>query len=63
MTAKEKFVEIFVRRFAEDANLSRTYNVEFYDIYEVPPKVSVKVSTNTSSFSPKKKIPRWVTGE
>lgn len=48
---KEKFVESFVRRFAESASLSSTYKIEFYEIYEVPPKVSVKISTNSSSFN------------
>ena len=44
------FVENFVRRFAENASLSRTYKIEIYDISEIPPKVSLKVSSveNTS---------------
>lgn len=42
---REKFVENFVRRFAENASLSRTYVIEFYDINETPPKVSLKVSS------------------
>ena len=41
----EKFVENFLRRFAESATLSRTYVVEIYDVNEEPPKVSVKVSS------------------
>ena len=44
---KEKFIENFLRRFAESANLSSTYEVSFYDIYEAPPKVSVKVSSSS----------------
>ena len=48
---KEKFVENFVRRFAESVSLSNTYTVEFYDIYEAPPKVSVRVSSDTNSFN------------
>lgn len=48
---KEKFVESFIRRFAESASLSSTYKIEFYELYEVPPKVSVKISTNSSSFN------------
>lgn len=43
---KEKFVESFVRRFAENAALSRTYLIEIYDINEIPPKVSLKVSSS-----------------
>ncbi len=46
---REKFVENFVRRFAENASLSRTYVIEFYDINEAPPKVSLKVSSTEST--------------
>lgn len=48
---KEKFVENFVRRFAESVSLSNTYKIEFYDIYEAPPKVSVRVSSGTNTFN------------
>lgn len=48
---KEKFVESFIRRFADSVSLSSTYTIEFYDIYEAPPKVSVRVSSETNSFS------------
>ncbi len=42
---REKFVENFVRRFAENASLGKNYNVRIYDVVEYPPKVSVQVST------------------
>ena len=42
---REKFVENFVRRFAQSANLARTYVINFYDINETPPKVSIQVSS------------------
>lgn len=42
---REKFVEVFVRRFAESADLSNTYVIEVYDISEEPPKVSLVVKT------------------
>lgn len=42
---REKFVEVFVRRFAESADLSNTYVIEIYDISEEPPKVSLLVKT------------------
>ena len=42
---REKFVENFVRRFSESANLARTYVINFYDINETPPKVSIQVSS------------------
>jgi len=47
---REKFVENFLRRFAENVSLS-TYTIDFYDIYEAPPKVSVKVTTESGTFS------------
>lgn len=42
---REKFVEVFVRRFAENADLSNSYVIEIYDIVEEPPKVSLLVKT------------------
>lgn len=47
---QEKFVESFLRRFSENVSITNTYRVEFYEIYEAPPKVSVKVSSSSSSF-------------
>lgn len=44
---KEKFVENFLRRFADNVDNTRTYNVSFYDINEVPPKVSIKIDSET----------------
>ncbi len=49
---REKFVENFVRRFAENANLAKTYRIEIYDVNELPPKVSIKVtSTETGNVT------------
>ncbi len=45
MIDREKFVENFTRRFAESATLSRTYVIKIYDISEIPPKVSLEVSS------------------
>lgn len=45
----EKFVENFYRRFAENANLSRTYKIEIMDVNEQPPKVSIRVSSVVGS--------------
>lgn len=42
---REKFVENFIRRFSENAQLSNTYVIEFYDIVEEPPKVSLQVKS------------------
>lgn len=44
---KEKFVESFLRRFADSVDITRGYDIKFYDINEVPPKVSVKVDSYT----------------
>ena len=46
---REKFVENFYRRFAENASLSRTYYIDIYDVNEEPPKVSIKVSSTEKS--------------
>lgn len=46
---REKFVENFLRRFAESATLSRTYKIDIYDVNETPPKVSLKVSSSEST--------------
>lgn len=44
---REKFVENFVRRFAEVANQS-TYEIEIFDVNERPPKVSIRVTSNVT---------------
>lgn len=46
---REKFVENFVRRFAENASLARTYEIKIFDINEEPPKVSLQVSSLEAS--------------
>ncbi|MCI8394737.1 MAG: hypothetical protein HFH86_04595 [Bacilli bacterium] len=46
---REKFVENFLRRFAENASIN-TYQIDFYDIYEAPPKASVKVTTKSGTY-------------
>lgn len=42
---EEKFVENFIRRFAENADLSNTYVIEIFDVNTKPPKVSLRVSS------------------
>ena len=42
---EETFIEVFLRRFASNADLSNTYVIEIYDINTNPPKVSMKVSS------------------
>lgn len=47
---KEKFVESFAKRFANNVQArSKKYTISFYDINETPPKVSVKVKTATAA--------------
>ncbi len=46
---KEKFLENFVRRFADSTDTSgREYTLEFYDINETPPKVTVVVRSKNN---------------
>ena len=44
---RELFVEKFLYRFISSVDNTREYDVYFYDINEVPPKVSVKVDSAT----------------
>lgn len=46
---REKFIESFLRRFAENVSFD-TYQIDFYDIYEAPPKASVKVTSKSKTF-------------
>jgi hypothetical protein len=46
---KEKFVESFIRRFSENIGPTKTYQIDFYEIYEMPPKASIKISTSTTT--------------
>ena len=48
---KEVFVENFIRRFAATASMTDTYQIDFYDLYESPPKVSVKVTSATNNYN------------
>ena len=49
---QERFVESFIRRFAQDATLSHEYDIKIYDVHEQPPKVSIQVQTfNVGFFS------------
>lgn len=46
--SREKFVENFIRRYAESASRSRDYEITFYDVNELPPKVSVSVKSKVT---------------
>lgn len=48
---REKFVENFIRRFAESTNLTGTgYTINFYDIMETPPKASILINTRLGQY-------------
>ena len=47
---KERFVELFLVKFAQSVDTSNDYIITFNDIDECPPKVTVTV-TSTQSFS------------
>ena len=42
---REVFVESFLRRFAQNATLAHQYRITIYDVHEMPPKVSITVTT------------------
>ena len=46
---REKFVENFLRRFSESVSLGNSYQIDIYDVNEIPPKVSLKVSSKLNS--------------
>lgn len=46
---REKFVENFIRRYAESVTIGNTYRVDIYDVNETPPKVSLRVSSTEKS--------------
>lgn len=48
---QERFVDSFIRRFAQDATLAHEYTISIYDVHEEPPKVSIKIDTlNVATF-------------
>lgn len=44
---REKFLESFIRRFADSVDATKTYNIKIIDFNETPPKVSIKIGTQT----------------
>lgn len=51
--SREKFVEIFLRRFAESVTPNKNYQVDFYQIYEYPPAATVRIRTTTGTTNVK----------
>ena len=50
---KEKFYESFIRRYSESVKGIKTYKIEFYDVYEYPPKATVRIKTSTNEYTVK----------
>ena len=49
--SEQKFVENFIRRYAEVASFNANgYKIEFYDIMEVPPKASIRVTSKSDTY-------------
>ncbi len=48
---EEAFLESFIRRFAESAQLTSTYKIEFYKIQEMPPLVNIRVLSSEATNS------------
>ncbi|MBQ9072510.1 MAG: hypothetical protein IJY25_05085 [Bacilli bacterium] len=46
---EENFVANFIRRFAENADLSNEYKIEIFDVNEIPPKVSLRISSRNKT--------------
>jgi len=48
---KEKFMEVFTRRLAQNMKSENTgtYQVNFYEMFEAPPKVSVEVKSHSGA--------------
>ena len=44
---REKFLESFIRRFADSVSASATYRIKIIDFNETPPKASIQVGTTT----------------
>ena len=45
------FVECFLRRFSENAQLTSTYKIEFYKIQPEPPLVNIRVLSSEATDS------------
>lgn len=47
--SRDKFAEIFIRRFAESITTDKEYKIDFYQISEEPPAATVRIRTYTGS--------------
>jgi len=44
----DKFAENFARRYAESASKLKVYDISIYDVQSLPPKASVRVTSNVA---------------
>lgn len=44
-----KFLENFTRRFAQSVSNDKDYTIRVYDVYEIPPKVTIQVGSHTTA--------------
>ena len=42
-------MEVFTRMLAENMSSTDTYEINFYEMYEAPPKVSVEVKSHSGT--------------
>ena len=50
--SQEKFVENFTRRFTQTSTFGQgNYDIEFYQISETPPKVSLRIVDQTNDYN------------
>lgn len=48
---EDMFIKSFTRRFANSADLNNDYKIEIFHISKKPPKVSLRVSSNSKTTS------------
>ncbi len=48
---KEKYIESFLRRFADVADITTDYTLTFTAVYEAPPKASVEIVSGTQPYT------------
>ena len=60
---KEVFVESFIRRFANNVNNNKSYEITVQEVIEYPPKVSVRLDTYNTYNSQQSKSTTFETGD
>ena len=49
--SSEKFMENFIRRYSQVISINKVTDINFYDLYESPPKVSVEIKTRPAQLT------------